>query len=59
MSVATHSAVIARLDRANQYMQSFVLVHGRLRLLDHPVKPGDDSSSFDRSSHHTLKPESI
>jgi hypothetical protein len=35
--------VIARLDRATQYSAAFVIDPKGRRVLDHPVKPGDDS----------------
>jgi len=42
--VASNSAVMPRLDRGIQYAAAYRLNHGRLGVLDRPVKPGDDSS---------------
>jgi hypothetical protein len=39
---ATHSAVIARLDRAIQYSETVVIDPRSRGVLDAPVKPGHD-----------------
>jgi len=40
---ATHSSVIARLDRAIQYSEKVVIESRGHGVLDAPVKPGHDS----------------
>jgi hypothetical protein len=42
-SVATNSAVVARLDRAIQYAEDSRIILDVSGILGHPVKPGDDT----------------
>ncbi|QOZ42607.1 hypothetical protein XH89_03315 [Bradyrhizobium sp. CCBAU 53340] len=52
-SVTASSVVMPRLDRGIQYAEASRLSHGRLGVLDRPVKPGDDSCACgERSACH-------